>query len=81
MVPVKEPGPQDSELLTRQQAAELLTDVAYALITGGLLAVDGDRDVRGPVADEVLLKRQSGSDDGRVQLELKLSWSTVQAER
>jgi hypothetical protein len=39
-----------------KQAAERLTDVAYALMTGGL-TLNGERQVTVPIADEIVLKR------------------------
>ena len=68
---------ENGERLSRQQAAERLTDVAYALITGGQLRLDGDRQVTVPIADEVVLKRNGSADGDRVALELELSWSTA----
>ena len=67
------------ERLSRQQAAERLTDVAYALTTGELVKLDGGRQITVPVADEVTLKRKAKTDDERVELELELSWSTTEA--
>lgn len=67
--------------LSRQQAAEQLTDVAYALMTGGVVKLDGGRRITLPVADEVTLKRRTKSDDGRVELELELSWPTNTGDR
>jgi len=64
------------ERLSRQQAAERLIDLAYALTTGGPLRLDGDRVT---VADEVVLKREGKLNDDRVQLEIELSWSTRSA--
>lgn len=69
---------ENGEWLSRQQAAERLTDVAYALITGGELELKGDRRV--PIADEVVLKRNGSADGDRVALELELSWSTAKPE-
>ena len=66
------------ERLSRQQAAERLTDVAYALMTGGELELNGDRQVL--IADEVVLKRSGSADGDRVALELELSWSTAKPE-
>jgi amphi-Trp domain-containing protein len=65
------------ERLSRQQAAERLTDLAYVLAMGGPLRLDGDHQVT--VADEVILKRDGTSRDDRVQLEVELSWSTKSA--
>ena len=67
------------ERLSRQQAAEQLTDVAYSLMTGGLVKIDGGRRITVPVADEVTLKRVTKTDDERVELELELSWPTTPA--
>ena len=66
---------ENGERLSRQQAAEHLTDVAYALMTGGELELNGDRKV--PIADEVVLKRNGSANGDRVALELELSWSTA----
>jgi amphi-Trp domain-containing protein len=65
------------ERLSRQQAAERLIDLAYALTTGGPLKLEGDQQVT--VADEVLLKRDGTSKGDRVLLEIELSWSTRSA--
>jgi hypothetical protein len=62
------------ERLSRQQAAERLTDLAYALIMGGPLRLEGDLQVT--VADQVVLKRNGNSKNDRVLLEIALSWST-----
>jgi hypothetical protein len=66
---------ENGERLSRQQAAEHLTDVAYALMTGGELKLNGDRQV--PIADEIVLKRNGSANGDRVALELELSWSTA----
>jgi amphi-Trp domain-containing protein len=70
---------ENSERLSRQQAAEHLTDVAYALMTGGELRLNGDRQVTVPIADEVVLRNGSVNGD-RVALEFELSWSTAKPE-
>ena len=44
---------------------------------GGPLKLDGDQQVT--VANEVILKRDGTSRDGRVQLEIELSWPTKSA--
>ena len=59
--------------LTRQKAAERLTDIAYALTTGGRLKL-GDEEVSIPAADHVALKFATRSEGGRVELEIELSW-------
>jgi amphi-Trp domain-containing protein len=62
--------------LTRQQAAERLADIAYALTTGDTLQLraKGEEEVRVPVASEVLLKRETKSNGDRVEVEVGLSW-------
>ena len=64
------------EQLSREQAAERLVDVAYALTSGGTLEIsaNGVR-FRVPVADAVLLRRESRQDGDRVHVEVVLSWS------
>ena len=47
--------------LSRQEAAERLIDVAYALAAGGKLRVDDDQEVDLPFAGQVTLERQSTS--------------------
>ena len=67
---------EHEEQLSREQAAERLADIAFAL-TAGLtldLRIDGER-VSLPVADDVGLKRESKASGGRVQVEVVLSWS------
>lgn len=70
---------ENGERLSRRQAAEWLTDVAYALMTGGELRLDGDRQITVPSADEVVLKRNGSATGDRVALELELSWSTAKS--
>ena len=70
---------ENSERLSRQQAAERLTDVAYALMTGGPLTLNGEREVTVPIADEIVLKRSETANGDRIQLELQLSWSTAKS--
>ena len=70
---------ENSERLSRQLAAERLTDVAYALMTGGPLTLNGEREVTVPIADEIVLKRSGTANGDRIQLELQLSWSTAKS--
>jgi amphi-Trp domain-containing protein len=60
--------------LSRQQAAERLTDIAYALTTGGRLKLGDDEEVSIPAADHIALKCATKSEDGRVELGIELSW-------
>lgn len=71
---------REKEHISRQQAAERLTDMAYALAGAGLLelTVDGRR-IAVPVAEELLLERELKSKGDRVELELELTWSTPSA--
>ena len=68
---------KDEERVTRQQAADRLADVAYALTAGVPLelTVNGER-VSIPIADELRLERDVKAKGDRVELELELSWST-----
>lgn len=66
---------RQEETISREQAAERLIDIAYALTAGGTLELrNGGRQVSVPVADEVLLKRESNADGGRVTVEVELTW-------
>ena len=71
---------KDEERLSRQQAAERLIDIAYALTAGGPLELSaGGRQIRVPVASELRLERALKSKGGQVELELDLTWSTPDA--
>ena len=61
--------------LSRQEAAERLIDVAYALAAGSRLSLDDDQEIHLPFAGQVMLERQSTSGGGRTELAIKLSWS------
>jgi amphi-Trp domain-containing protein len=64
------------EQVSRQRAAEHLVDIAYALTAGGTLELRADgTDVKVPVPDRVVLKRESRSDGDRVEVEVVLTWS------
>jgi hypothetical protein len=65
------------ERLKREQAAQRLVDIAYALTAGDTLELrhEGTR-VSVPVADEVvLLRRSTSSGDDRIAVDVLLSWS------
>jgi amphi-Trp domain-containing protein len=66
------------ERVPRQQAAERLADIAYALTAGGTLELrtNGEQ-VRVPVASEVLVKRETRSNGDRVDVEIVLTWSAI----
>jgi amphi-Trp domain-containing protein len=61
--------------LSRQEAAERLIDVAYALAGGGKLSLDDDQELDLPVAGRVTLERQSTSGGGHTELAITLTWS------
>jgi amphi-Trp domain-containing protein len=64
------------EHVSRQQAAERLVDIAYALTTGETLELRTEaEDVTVPVADEVLVRRESKSSGDGVEVEVRVSWS------
>jgi amphi-Trp domain-containing protein len=65
------------ERVTREQAAQRLVDIAYALTAGDTLELrHKDTQVSVPVADEVVLLRRSASTgDDRIEVDVLLSWS------
>jgi amphi-Trp domain-containing protein len=66
------------ERLSRQQAAERLADIAYALAAGVTLELRATCEqvpVNVPVTDEVVLRRRTASDGDRVDVEVQLSWT------
>ena len=68
----------DEKRLSRREAAERLTDIAYGLTSDGPIEmrIDG-YSVKLPVGDDLVLKCKSTSNEGRTRLELELSWSTA----
>jgi amphi-Trp domain-containing protein len=74
--PRRTPEFTHEERLSRQQAAERLVDIAYALTGGATLELrtHGEH-VNVPVADKVVLKRTSTTDGERVHVHIQLSWS------
>ena len=70
----------EAERLSRQQAAERLIDIAYALTGGGPLELTAaGRRITVPVAGELLLERELKSKGDRVELELELTWSAPES--
>ena len=67
-------GSRSKNRLSRQQAAERLTDIAYAVTTGGRLTLGDDEEISIPAADHVALKCATKSVGGRVELGIELSW-------
>ena len=70
---------RQAERLSRQQAAERLIDIAYALTAGGPLElIAAGRRVTVPVDKELRLERWLRSNGDRIELELELSWSATE---
>jgi amphi-Trp domain-containing protein len=68
-------GFRQEEKISRQQAADRLIDIAYALTAGGTLELrNAGGQVSVPVAEQVLLKRESNAHGGKVTVEVELSW-------
>jgi hypothetical protein len=65
------------ERLPREQAAQRLVDIAYALTAGDTLELRHEgTQVSVPVADEaVLLRRSTFTGDDRIAVAVVLSWS------
>lgn len=70
---------KQDEWLSRQQAAERLIDIAYALTAGGPLELSAaGRRITVPVDKELRLERWLRSKGDRIELELELSWSATE---
>jgi amphi-Trp domain-containing protein len=70
---------RQDERLSRQQAAERLIDIAYALTAGGPLElISAGRRITVPVEQELRLERWLRSNGDRIELELELSWSATE---
>ena len=72
----------DEGRVSRQESAERLIDIAYGLAAGEPIEmrIDG-HSVKLPVGDDLVFKRESGSNQGRTRLQLELSWSTATAPK
>ena len=71
---------REEERLTRQQAAERLIDIAYALAAGGPLQLRAaGRRIEVPLANELVLERELKAKGDRIALEVDLSWSAPDA--
>lgn len=68
----------DPERLSRQQAAERLTDLAYALTTGREVELGDDSQRMVRIPDEILLRRAGKANGEYVELALELSWSIAE---
>lgn len=67
---------KQDERLSRQQTAERLVDIAYALAAGGPLELRAAGGwVTVPVAGELRLQRELKSSGRQAALELELTWS------
>ena len=70
---------KDEERLSRQQAAERLVDIAYALTAGRPLELNAaGRRITVPMG-ELRLGRKLKSEGDRVELELDLTWAIPEA--
>ena len=70
---------KQDERLSRQQAAERLTDIAYALTAGGPLElIAAGRRITVPVENDLRLQRRLRSNGDRLELDLELSWSAAE---
>jgi amphi-Trp domain-containing protein len=69
---------EQGERVSRQQAAERLTDIAYALTAAPplQLRIAGEQ-LTVSIPDDLLLKGQMTSNADRIELELEISWSTA----
>lgn len=66
---------KQDERVSRQQAAERLIDIAYALTAGGPLElIEAGRRIAVPIEKELRLERRLRSNGERVELQLELSW-------
>jgi hypothetical protein len=71
-----------NERMSRRQAAEPLTDAAYALVARSPVAlqIDGQRLVV-PDAEELLVQWDVGYADGRLQLKMEVGWPGAASSR
>ena len=66
---------QQDERLSRQQAAERLIDIAYALTAGGPLElISAGRRITVPFEKDLRLEQSLRSNGDRVEFDLELSW-------
>jgi amphi-Trp domain-containing protein len=70
-----------TERISRQQAAERLTDVAYAMVVRApvTLRIDGERVVV-PDAEELLVDWDISCADGRLELQMEVHWPAAELE-
>ena len=67
----------DEERLSREQAAERLVDIAYALTARGSLELNAaGRRIEVPVANELRFGCALKSNGDQLELVLELTWST-----
>ena len=71
---------REEERLSRQQAAERLIDIAYALTAGGPLQLRAaGRRIEVPLANELVLERELKANGDQIVLEVDLSWAAPDA--
>ena len=67
--------------MSTQDAAEGLTDIAYALVAGETLQLTLDHErLSVPLGDDLRMRRDLTSDGDRVHLQLRLTWSAAPPE-
>ena len=72
---------KQDERLSRQEAAERLIDIAYALTAGGPLElIAAGRRITVRVEKELRFERRLTSNGDRVELELELSWAATDGQ-
>jgi amphi-Trp domain-containing protein len=73
------PDFKHTERISRQQAAERLTDVAYAMVVRApvTLQIDGERVVV-PDAEELLVDWDVSCADGRLELQMEVRWPAAE---
>jgi hypothetical protein len=73
------PDFKHTERISRQQAAERLTDVAYAMVVRApvTLQIDGERVVV-PDAEELLVDWDVSCADGRLELQMGVRWPAAE---
>jgi amphi-Trp domain-containing protein len=71
----------ETQHVSRQEAAERLTDISRALGAGTSIEFTvGSERITIPIGDAVRLKRKLKLEENEVELELELSWSTVHVD-
>jgi hypothetical protein len=68
--------------MSTRDAAEGLTDIAYALVAGETLQLTlGHERLSVPLGDELRMQREMTSNGDRIHLQLRLTWCTAPPSR